>query len=61
MGTDFFQFGKLGAEIVGLKRVGVQNHFLVYENLSKLDRSPLSQFTLPLLVTIIKFQYALES
>ena len=43
------------------KRVGVQNHFLVFENLSKLGRSLQSQFTLSLFKIITKFQYALES
>ena len=60
MGTDFFQFGPLGVKIIGFKE-GWGPKSLVYENISKLGRSLQSQFTLPLLVTIIKVQYAMES
>ena len=61
MGTDFFQFGPFGAEMIGFKEGWGPKSLSVYENLSKLGRSLQSQFTLPLLVTFIKFQYAMES
>ena len=53
MGTDFFQFGSLGAKIIGFKEGWGP------KSLSGLRESFF--LTLPLLVIIIKIQCALES